>query len=119
QLAIAHQRRQPPAQRLEAVLGAQPQGVRNALGLQRLAKVLEELQDRLAAGDRVLVARRLALGVRIEALALAAAAGAGAGRALLAALGALSSVLAGTLACLLVRSLPAPAAARRIQALRQ
>src|SRR5690606_744359 len=65
QLAVAQHRREALVQRVEALRLQQAQLVGQGLRLHRAVVRGEDLQDHLAAGDRVLVAPGLALGVRI------------------------------------------------------
>ncbi len=65
QLAIAQHRRQPLLQRLETIRRLQPKRARQLGVVQRTLVRGQHLQDHLAAGDRLRVALRLALGMGI------------------------------------------------------
>ena len=67
QLALAQHRRQPFLQGVEAIRRVQGQLGRQCLGIHRAIRRGEDLQDHLAAGDRVGVTLRLALGMGIVA----------------------------------------------------
>jgi len=65
QLAIADHRRQALAERIEAVGFGQLQVLGQGIGRLRAVGVHQQLQDRLAAGDGILVATGLARRVRV------------------------------------------------------
>src|SRR3546814_20500182 len=64
QLAVADHRPEALGKRVEAVGFGQPQLLGQGVGRLRAVGVHQQLQDRLAAGDGILVAAGLARGVR-------------------------------------------------------